>query len=139
MVLNDDNSETRKMVEVCYRTTSTLINPIVDWTDDDVWQFLHHYGCKSNPLYECGYKRIGCVGCPLGGPTAMRREFARYPKYKSNYIKAFDRMLLRRKEKGYDDSKGSWIDGEHVFRWWIGEDPNQITFDDCYGEDWYRT
>lgn len=38
IVLNLDNAETRKMVEFCYRTTSTLVNPIVDWTDDEVWE-----------------------------------------------------------------------------------------------------
>jgi len=48
------------MVEHCYRTRKTMVNPIVDWTDEDVWEFLTHYGCKSNPLYECGFKRIGC-------------------------------------------------------------------------------
>ena len=64
IVLNDDNDINRRMVEHCYRTRKTMVNPIVDWTDEDVWEFLNHYGCKSNPLYECGFKRIGCIGCP---------------------------------------------------------------------------
>lgn len=140
IVLSGDNDASRKTVELCYKTTSTTINPIIDWDDDDVWEFLHHYGCRSNPLYECGYKRIGCVGCPMGGGKSMKREFERYPKYKENYIKAFDRMLLRRKERGYDDSKGGWTDGEHVMRWWVGDDPRQITIDDMLndmdGEDY---
>lgn len=33
-MLNDDNAESRRFVERCYRTTSTMVNPIVDWTDD---------------------------------------------------------------------------------------------------------
>jgi phosphoadenosine phosphosulfate reductase len=52
VILNTDNAETRQFVEKCYRTTSSMINPIVDWEDSDVWEFLRHYGCKSNPLYE---------------------------------------------------------------------------------------
>ena len=133
LVLNEDNDENRRFVEHCYRTTSTMINPIVDWSDEDVWEFLHHYGCKSNPLYECGFKRIGCVGCPLGGYASMKREFARWPKYRGLYVRAFDRMLLARKERGLG-IPDMWQTGEHVMRWWIGDDPMQITFDDYNNE-----
>ncbi len=127
-VLNDDNDNSRRFVEMCYRTTSTMVNPIVDWSDQDVWEFLRHYGCKSNPLYECGFKRIGCIGCPLGCAAARKREFALYPKYKENYIRAFDRMLKRREERGLPPST-MWFDGEDVFKWWIGDDPMQLEFD----------
>ena len=127
-VLNDDNDNSRRFVEMCYRTTSTMVNPIVDWSDEDVWEFLKHYGCKSNPLYECGHKRVGCIGCPFAGAAARKREFALYPKYKENYIRAFDRMLKRRAEKGLPTTD-MWQDGQQVFKWWIGEDPRQLEFD----------
>ncbi len=133
IVLNNDNAETRQLVEQCYRTTSTMINPIVDWTTSDVWEFLKHYGCKSNPLYRQGFCRVGCVGCPLGGYKSMKREFALYPKYKENYIRAFDRMIDRRIDRGLPKV---WNSGEECFTWWIGDDPNQISLDD-FDEDWY--
>lgn len=127
-IFNMDNSETRRVVEHCYRTTSTMVNPIIDWTDEDVWDFLKYYGCEGNPLYKCGWKRIGCIGCPLAGKHRYT-EFARYPKYKENYIRAFDRMLKARKEaeKKTDER---WSNGESVFKWWLGEDPTQLTFED---------
>lgn len=135
LIMNDDNAESRRFVESCYRTTSTMINPIVDWTDEDVWDFLRHYGCKSNPLYQCGYKRIGCVGCPMGGSASMKREFAHYPKYKENYIRAFDRMLARRKERGLP-VQDMWKDGKSVMTWWVGDDPAQLTmFDDEFYQE----
>ena len=126
-VLNLDNSDNRRAVEFCYRTTTTLINPIIDWTDSDVWEFLNHYGCKSNPLYQCGQGRIGCVGCPLGGYKSMKRELQLYPKYKENYIRAFDRMIKARKENGL---KVVWNTGEEVLHWWVGVDNTQLTFED---------
>lgn len=129
LVMNDDNSETRRFVEMCYRTTSTMVNPIVDWTDNDVWEFLHYYGCQSNPLYQCGQKRIGCIGCPLQGFKGMKADFEIYPKYRAAYVRAFDRMVIEREKAGLINT-GSWIDGEHVMRWWVGDDPNQITLGD---------
>ena len=128
MVLNTDNSETREFVESCYRSTSTLINPIIDWEDTDVWDFLHHYGCRSNPLYECGFKRIGCIGCPLGGYAAQKRELALYPAYKQMYIHAFDRMLAERERRGLPILEKLGTSGEEVFAWWTGEDIDQIGF-----------
>lgn len=104
IVLNDDNAETRRFVEHCYRTTSTMVNPIVDWTDQDVWEFLGHYGCASNPLYQCGEGRVGCIGCPLQGFDGMKEDFARYPKYRDNYVRAFNRMLRARAEEGMENS-----------------------------------
>lgn len=129
VVLNDDNSETRRFVEQCYRTTSTMVNPIVDWTDKDVWEFLHHYGCASNPLYQCGAKRIGCIGCPLQNFRGMKKDFANYPKYRAAYVRTFDKMVEARKKAGLE-TNNEWADGEHVMRWWVGDDPLQVTLFD---------
>ena len=116
IVLNDDNDVNRRMVEQCYRTRKTLVNPIVDWTDEDVWEFLRSNGCKSNPLYECGLKRIGCIGCPMAGRAQREGEFEVYPTYKRAYIRAFDKMIKKRIEDGKDVT---WRNGQEVFDWWI--------------------
>ena len=128
MILNDDNDNTRDFVDHCYRTHKVMINPIVDWSDDDVWDFLKYYGCDSNPLYQCGFKRIGCIGCPIAGKHRYR-EFEKYPKYKENYIRAFDRMLKTRERNGLSNHS-NWDTGKDVFKWWMGENPLQLTFDD---------
>lgn len=124
LIMNDDNDINRRFVEHCYRTTTTMLNPIVDWTDDNVWKFLKYYGCKSNPLYQCGFNRIGCIGCPMAGKHRYT-EFRLYPKYLQNYIKAFERMLEHRKERGLQTV---WQSGEEVMKWWLEEDVNQLTF-----------
>lgn len=131
LILNNDNTEARELVEHCVMRSKVMINPIYDWADEDVWEFLGHYGCKSNPLYECGFKRIGCIGCPMVSKHRYL-EFARYPKYKENYIRAFDRMLQHRRELGKPAK--DWETGIDVFRWWMEEDFRQVTFDDLRGE-----
>lgn len=128
LIMDVDNDEARQWLEDCYRSHKTMLNPIVDWTDDDVWEFLRHYNVEVNPLYECGFKRIGCIGCPMASKHRWV-EFERYPKYKERYIRAFDKMLIAREEAGLEN-KINWQTGEDVFRWWMGEDINQLTFDD---------
>lgn len=118
IVLNADNVENRKLFEACTIQGKRVLNPIVDWTDADVWEFLHYYDCQSNPLYQCGYNRIGCIGCPMAGIHGVKRDFDRYPKYKENYIRAFQRML----DKSHlDGIVTSWITGQEVFDWWVAQ------------------
>lgn len=119
VVLNFDNAESRRAVEHCFRTTSTMINPILDWTEDDVWEFLHHYGCYGNPLYQCGKSRIGCIGCPMQSKKGMRKEFRKYPKYYHNYIRAFDKMIKAINDSGRKTT--AWSSGEEVMRWWVSD------------------
>lgn len=128
LVLNFDDAAGRRLVERCYRTTATMINPIIDWTDEDVWEFLHHYGCEGNPLYQCGFKRVGCIGCPMARPRYRKQEFAIFPKYRENYVRAFGRMLEKRRAEGRECY--SWETGEDVMRWWLEDDPSQITLSD---------
>lgn len=91
-----------------------------------------------NPLYKCGYSRVGCVGCPMAGKAGRNAEFARYPKYQEAYIRAFGRMLEERKRRGRT-TKQSWETGRDVFHWWIedGVLPGQIELDDLLSDEDY--
>ena len=118
IVLNDDNDENRRMVEHCYRTRKTLVNPIVDWTDEDVWQFLNENRIEHCCLYDQGKKRIGCIGCPMGNAA---KEIESYPKYRKMYIRAFERMLENNRENGIKQTE-KWKDGESVMKWWLQQE-----------------
>lgn len=86
VLLNLDNDNSRRLVEQCYRTRKTLLNPIIDFTDEEIWEIIKGENIPYCELYDCGFKRLGCIGCPL---VDSKKEFLRYPKYKENYIKAF--------------------------------------------------
>lgn len=94
VVLNTDNDEARRAVEMCYRTRKTLVNPIIDWDDAEVWEFLNDIAkvphCR---LYDEGFTRLGCIGCPMSGAKGMKRGFARWPKYEALYIRAMEKMI----------------------------------------------
>jgi phosphoadenosine phosphosulfate reductase len=38
-------------------------NPLADWSDDDVWQYLRAHGVPHNALHDRGYPSIGCAPC----------------------------------------------------------------------------
>lgn len=121
IILNNDNTEDRKIMDVCMSQHKRVLNPIVDWSDEDVWEFLHSQGCKANPLYQCGYKRIGCIGCPQAYYKERLRDFERYPAFKRMYLLAFQKMLENL------DRKTNWKTAEDVFDWWI------------YGNRWHNS
>lgn len=114
-VMLDDNTEIRKLIEHCKMKGKMTVNPIIDWSDRDIWGFIRSENIKTNLLYECGYTRVGCVGCPMGGRKNMLKQFADFPTYKRAYIHAFDKMVKAKKTP--------WASGEEVFDWWI-QDPN---------------
>lgn len=114
IILNADNDESRRLFETCQRKGKKVVNPIIDWSDEDVWEFLKYYGCQSNPLYAQGYKRIGCVGCSMNSRQAF--ELEEHPEYKEAYIRAFQKMV---EVNGYKETTRNWQDGEAVYRWWV--------------------
>lgn len=56
-----------------------LISPLLDWTDAEVWQFLNDNGIQHCSLYDNGYKRIGCIMCPMSPKRAIIEDMRRYP------------------------------------------------------------
>lgn len=103
----------------------TIVNPIYEWTDTDVWEYLRQENVKTNPLYERGYHRVGCIGCPLATHKQKIKEFSDYPQYKKAYINAFQKMCDIREAEG-KEQRGSWADGESVFNWWIEENKYNV-------------
>lgn len=93
------------------------INIIYNWTEAEVWEFITCYlNAEYCSLYDEGFSRIGCIGCPQGGWRKQEKEFERYPIYKTAYIKCFDKMLEERRRKG---KKTGFQNGQEVFDWWL--------------------
>lgn len=132
IILNNDNDDQRMLFENCRLKAKRVVNPIVDWTDTDVWQFMLDSKTPVNPLYSEGWCRVGCVGCPMARRKGREKEFMRWPRYKQLYINAFENMLREREKMGLPIA--DWNSGMDVFNWWMEYDtlPGQI---DLFEED----
>lgn len=120
------------IVSTARKQKTILVNPIYDWSDVEVWEYIHENNIAYNELYDMGYSRVGCILCPLANKREKQRDILTFPAYKERYIKAFEKMLEVRKERGKDDGNGGvWEDAESVFRWWIEDKTikGQMKFD----------
>lgn len=129
-MLLSDNDERRMLFERCELKAETVVNPVIDWTDRDIWEFINQEHLNVNKLYQCGYERVGCIGCPMAGRHKREKEFADFPVYKTAYIKAFERMLEMRTGRGLETKK--WKSAEEVFIWWMKDKniPGQMKLED---------
>lgn len=133
IILSNDNDDTRRLFEHCKLKAERVCNPIINWTDADIWDYITAESIEVNPLYGCGFKRVGCIGCPMAGRKRRQFEFVRYPKYRDMYIRAFDRMLVERHQRGkLDDSWRMGTTGLDVYHWWMedGVLAGQIGFEE---------
>lgn len=112
----DPDNPTPEMFHHCQTYSKRILNPIYDWTTEEVWEFIKQYKVPYCELYDCGFKRLGCIGCPMSGEKGMTREFERYPKYKEAYIRAFRNIIKNIKAKG---THTTFTTAEEVFDRWI--------------------
>lgn len=128
IILNNDNVDERMLFETCAIKGKRICNPIVDWLDRDIWDYIQSERIPVNPLYEWGFHRVGCIGCPMAAKNRWT-EFRIFPSYQRAYLRAFGVMLTSIQEQGITTR---WKDAEDVFAWWM-EDKNtegQISLSD---------
>jgi len=107
----------RRMMEACHLDSSrTFLHPVIDWSNEDVWGYIHHYNIIYCSLYDEGFLRLGCIMCPMGDKNQMIRHSQRWPKVFDAYKRAFDKMLKVRAGKGLPTQ---WETADDVINWWI--------------------
>jgi phosphoadenosine phosphosulfate reductase len=43
------------------------VNPLADWSEKDLWRYIHAHQLPYHPLHDQGYSSIGCAPCTLPG------------------------------------------------------------------------
>ncbi|HVU10621.1 MAG TPA: phosphoadenylyl-sulfate reductase [Phototrophicaceae bacterium] len=64
--LRRDQSKTRSNLQAVswdQRNQKMKISPLIDWTEEMVWTYIHAYDLPYNVLHDRGYPSIGCYTC----------------------------------------------------------------------------
>lgn len=84
--------------------------PILEWTDEDVAEFIKERNIKCHPLYYRGgefdvTKRLGCMGCPLASRMKRIQFFKDNPRWLKAWIRAGQK---RYKSEAYQNGKAKF-------------------------------
>lgn len=89
--------------EHCVKTgapNEILLNPIVDWSDVEVWEYIRLHHLPINPEYS-ERNRVGCIICPKANFNSNYKALLTYPKL----IDA----VIRAREKAIRDGSYDWV------------------------------
>ncbi|HDZ37283.1 MAG TPA: phosphoadenosine phosphosulfate reductase [Marinobacter sp.] len=114
----------RKMLESCYRHKSKkFLNIIIEWTTTDVWQYIRQRKIKYCGLYDEGFKRLGCVLCPM--TRDVERQMQRWPRI----AKAWEKAVKATYQPG-KDKRFKFKSAEEYWQWWLDRDAPSRNKDD---------
>lgn len=125
---NDDGLEHR-----CIKgKDKIIINPIIDWTDNEVWSFIRDYlKIQFCTLYNQGFHRLGCLLCPMASKREKSKMLLRYPNIKEAYKRAIGDIKKYYKDRIWE------LSNDDIFFWWLSgksakeyiEDKRQLKLD----------
>ncbi len=99
--------------------------PVLAFTDHEVWEITRAEGLPYCELYDCGWKRIGCIGCPMATVKERRMQLKTFPRFEMKYRKAFSRLWENRANTISPKTGLEWfgsrkfICSDDLFEWWI--------------------
>lgn len=91
-------------------TKQTVVSPIIDWIDFDVWLYILTTGIDFNDAYKLGYSRVGCWCCPNNGAwSEFLSKVHMYDKYVHwrKILVSFAEKIGKPDAEEYVDS-GNW-------------------------------
>lgn len=121
-----------RLTRVCNKTGEQAIQPIFDWTDKDIWDYINSNNLPYCKLYDEGWNRIGCMCCPFASKEEKLNSMDKWP----TFFKAI-RKGVRIRWNTYWIPKESPVaerfnSADDLFEWWI---QGNISYPDL-GEKW---
>lgn len=122
-VRKEESFARRNRVEFEKYKKSFVLRPILEWASDEIWEYIHTNNLPYPSLYDEGFYRIGCIGCPKSGRERYK-GFQRWPQYKKAYYNTIVKMCALRKSAGKDENK-NYSSPDFMWKWWMEELPKE--------------
>lgn len=97
-----------------------IINPILYWSNDEVWRFIDENKLPYCSLYDAGYDRLGCVGCPMS--TRRADDIEKYPHQKAKWQRGL-RAWWNIGKANNSDGTSYWNSFNDFWKWYWSNDP----------------
>ena len=116
---SESNKRSERPIYYTYNKKN-ILNPIVDWKEVDVWDYIHDNNIPYPSLYDCGLTRVGCILCPL---KCVHQRLADYYKYPA-HIKAIERAIGIYLKNRPDSGLWNWgSTPQEIVMMWIANTP----------------
>jgi phosphoadenosine phosphosulfate reductase len=106
------------IIRKCFSRGKELVSPMLAWTDADVWAFIRAEELPYCGLYDEGFKRLGCILCPMQSEAAKRESMRRWPRY----WEKFERIVRECWAKT-DARRELFAGPDEYWQWWLSGDP----------------
>ena len=92
--------------------TIPQVNPILDWSSEDIWNYINKYEIPYNPLYE-DFSRVGCWCCPYcskGDWEVIKNKFPdKYQKLQNIIRKKAHNIKPDYRQQFINNGWTSWV------------------------------
>lgn len=130
----DQFSRHQETTVECLRGKDKLtVNPLLDWREHEIWEYIKTNKLPVNPLYTKGYTRVGCLFCPMANIKNIKRETVDYPKYYQAFLRLIHRIRAVKFSEENPDVWGNCTDEEVFWYWARKTGPNKALADRLQG------
>lgn len=119
-------SAMRRKRQIFDHRAGGYLHPIIDWTSDEVWEYIREENLPYCCLYTEGFSRIGCILCPFVTGLQLKLQIERYPKF----VEAYRRAAIRSWDR-HTVGMERWASGVEYFEWWLARGEQWVGSEDA--------
>ena len=104
-VRRDESPARANLSHIEYLTDNTLsysisiYRPILNWTAQNVFNYINHHGLYPNPLYKMGMKRVGCMPCIMVSKEELAEIARRFPD-QIERVRLWEKLVSKTAKRG---------------------------------------